>query len=103
QRGADPPLHLSRVAPGVHPAYLDLARVGLAQPEDALDRRRLTRAVRPQQPEDFPLFHFEADAARGLDGAVALAKVPDDHFRRHGSGFWIKEKDSPQRRRGTRR
>src|SRR5690606_18332685 len=83
QRGADPLLHLGAVATGVDPRHLDLAGVRLAQPQHTFDRGRLARAVRPQEPQDLAFRNLEADATYGLDGAVALVQVADDHFRRH--------------------
>ena len=39
------------VAPRVEAEHAHLARVGLAVPLEDLDRGRLARAVRPEQPE----------------------------------------------------
>ena len=37
------------------------------EPHQHLDRRRLARAVRPEEAEDLPARHLEANAAHGLD------------------------------------
>ncbi len=44
----------------VHAGDADAAAVALAQPTDALDRRRLPRPVGPQNAEDLPRLHREA-------------------------------------------
>ncbi len=61
---------LARPAPRVDPAHFDRAVVGLAQPDDALDSRRLAGAVRSQEPEDLAVADLEAHAARRFDPAV---------------------------------
>ena len=54
-----------------------LARVARQQPADHRDRRRLAGAVGPQQAVGLALVDLEADAADGLERAVALVEVAD--------------------------
>ena len=83
QRRADLLFHLARPPPGIDAADLDRAFVGLAQPDDAFDRRRLAGAVRPDEPEDLAVADLEAHAARRFDAAVALLEIADGDFRWH--------------------
>ncbi len=50
----------------------DAPRRPRAQPLQDLDRRRLPRAVRPEQPEHLALAHLEVDAPHRLEIAVRL-------------------------------
>ena len=56
---------------------LDLARVGLVEARDDVERGRLAGAVRPDQPGDVPLLHVERDAVEGDDASEAKRDVPD--------------------------
>src|SRR5262249_27350343 len=53
---------------------LDLARIAPAIALEDLDRRRLARSVRPEQPEDLARGDLEVDPAHRLRAAVALAQ-----------------------------
>ena len=66
------------------PQTLDRAGVRLAQPDDALERRGLAGAVRPEEPEDLAVLDLEADAPRRLHVAVVLVEILNDDFRRRG-------------------
>ena len=61
--------------------------IGLAQPDDAFDSRRLARAVRSDEPEDLAIADLEAHAARRFDAAVALFEIADGDFGRHGQAL----------------
>ena len=54
-----------------------LAAVRAAQALEDLDRRRLARAVRPEQPEDLARGDVEIDPVDGDQVAVALDQPPD--------------------------
>jgi hypothetical protein len=56
------------------PEHLDLAAVGVDQPEAQAQRRRLARAIGPEEAEAFPRFEREVDAGDHLVLAVALAQ-----------------------------
>src|SRR5256885_2115928 len=56
-------------------AEFDVARRRLDLPEDAVEKRRLARTVRPDDTDDLARTHVEADAVDGLDRAVRLAHV----------------------------
>ena len=59
---------------------------GVARSLDALHRRRLARAVGPDQAEDFALVDVEGDVRDGDGAAVALGKRADrDDGRWHGT------------------
>src|SRR5207302_8096478 len=64
--------------------HLDRAAVASPVALQDLDRRRLPRAVRAEQPEDLALPDLEADAAQRLVCAVGLAQFLDAD-RRHSS------------------
>src|SRR6185503_17791989 len=49
-----------------------LAGRGRELPEDAVEQRRLARAVRPDQAEDLALAHLEGHAIHGADAAEGL-------------------------------
>ena len=85
-RGADPLLALARILARIKSADLDRAGVRLAQPQHALERGCLARTVCAEQTEDLACLNLEADPARGLDAAVALAQVSNNDFGRHGEG-----------------
>ena len=56
----------------------DVAAVAAAVALQDLDRRRLARAVRPEQAEHLAGPHLEADAAERLDSVVRLGQVRYD-------------------------
>ena len=66
-----------------------LARVGLEQPGDDRDRRRLAGAVRPEQPVALAGRDLEADAVHGLNIAEALAQVFAVEDGLAHNSFWI--------------
>jgi len=72
---AEEPGQLGAVGARVEPGDADGARVGLAQPLQALDGRRLPCAVRAEDPEDLPLFDGERDAVHHGTAAVDLAQA----------------------------
>ncbi len=47
--------------------HCDVSGIGTHQPEDALDRGRLARTVRPEQAHDFALFDLKSDIVDGLN------------------------------------
>ncbi len=49
--------------------------IGVAQPDDALDRRGFAGAVRTEQAEDLAVPYVEADAAHRLDAVVPLTQI----------------------------
>jgi hypothetical protein len=57
--------------------------VALAVALEDLDRRRLARTVRPQQPEDLAALDVEVDPAHGLDAPVGLLQVSHLDGRHH--------------------
>jgi hypothetical protein len=68
------------VAGNVDAQDLQAPRIGLAEPFEHLDRRRLAGAVGAEQPEDLTAGDAERDAIDRPDVAVALADItdPDD-------------------------
>ncbi len=52
--------------------------------EDAVEQRRLARAVRPDQAEDLAFAHVEGDAVDGADAAEGLRQVAHLEDRAHG-------------------
>jgi hypothetical protein len=77
ERHADALLERVRVAGNVDAQDLQAPRVGLAQPFEHLDRRRLAGAVGAKQPEDLTAGDTERDAVDRPDVAVALANITD--------------------------
>src|SRR5690606_22964097 len=65
--------------------HLDGPFVWLQLAEDAVEQRRLARAVGADEAEDLALVHVEGDAAHGLDAAEALGDVAD---RENGRGHF---------------
>ena len=59
------------------PSTIGAARIDRAHPLDHLERGRLARAVRSEDPEDLALGDLEADAVDRLQAAVSLAQVAD--------------------------
>jgi len=57
--------------------YGDRACVAASVALEDLDRRRLSRPVRAQEPEDLAGADLEADSSDGLDPAVVLAQIVD--------------------------
>ena len=78
ESGADLLLHFPRPAACVDPTHLHDAAVGLAQADHALDGRRLPRAIRAEQAEDFTLGDLEAHSVDGPGPVVLLAELLDD-------------------------
>src|SRR5215470_11369343 len=69
----------------------DLARIGLVDPGDQVEQRRLARAGRPHQAEEVAALHVERDVVQHRHhlpaAAVGLEDVPDaDERRRIGFG-----------------
>ena len=58
----------------------DGAAVGLDQPDDHIERRRLTRAVGAEQADDFARLHVGGDAVD--DGSLAVPFDEAAHFDR---------------------
>ena len=58
----------------VDAADLDRTLIRLAQPDDALDGRRLAGAVRPEEAEDLAVGHVEADAAAAATAPYRLLR-----------------------------
>ena len=83
QRGPDLLLDVVWTPARVDAADLDVPFVRLPQADDALDGGRLAGSVGTEQAEDLAVLDLEAHAPRGLDLAVPLPQVPDDHLRRH--------------------
>src|SRR3954469_4529124 len=85
QDDAHPLAQLARPPAGVEAQHRDLARPALAIALEDLDRRRLSRAVGPEQPVDLAPLDAEVDAAHGLDVSVGLAQAAnfDGGFERH--------------------
>jgi hypothetical protein len=65
----------------------DAARAGAVALED-LDRRRLARAVGPEQAEDLADGDLEVQAPHGLVFAVGLAQVADEDGRCGSAHLW---------------
>ena len=63
----------------------DRARVGLLQPGDDPEQRRLARAARPEQRGQRAALDLERDVVEGLEVAEALAHVLDDD----GHGYTV--------------
>ena len=71
-------------AAGSWPSTRDVAAAAAAVALEDLDRRRLARAVGPEQPEDLAAAHLEVDAAHGLVLAVGLVEVAAPRSRSRG-------------------
>jgi hypothetical protein len=67
QRDADALAQRALVLLPAAPEHLDLARAGLDQALEDLDRGGLARAVGAEQPEALALAHLEVQAAQRLD------------------------------------
>jgi hypothetical protein len=63
--------------PEGQPEHLDLAAVRGRQSLDDLERRRLARAVRPEQPEHLAPGDVEVDVVHREDLRVALSQAAD--------------------------
>jgi hypothetical protein len=77
ERHPDALLECVRVSGNVDAQDLQAPRIGLAQPFEHLDRRRLAGAVGAKQPEDLTAGDTERDAVDRPDVAVALANITD--------------------------
>jgi hypothetical protein len=75
---ADAAPHAARVAHDILAGDERAPGVRLGQRCKRAYRRRLSGAVRPEQPEDFAVAHGERDAVERLDVLVALAQLFDD-------------------------
>src|SRR2546423_1427232 len=69
------------------PVEGDLAAVGPVEPRDQVEDRRLSRAVRPDQPDDLALADVERDAVDGNDPAEAPRQLLD-RKQGHGGGLY---------------
>ena len=65
------------IADRIEPQDRDGAAIRCAQALDALHRRRLAGAVRPDQAEDLAFFDVERHLVHGDDAAVGLADAGD--------------------------
>ena len=65
---------------------LDVAARGPDETHDRVQGRRLSRAVRADEPDDLPGPDLERDAANGGDPAVAHLEVGDDEAGRAQDG-----------------
>ena len=72
---AGPALGLDRLVEHVEARDDRLALRGRHVAGQDAHRRRLARAVRPQEPENFAPFHAEADVVHCGDAAVALGEM----------------------------
>src|SRR4051794_4844501 len=72
-----PLAHRPRPLAGIEAEDADVAARPVPVALEDLDRRRLPRAVRAQQPEDLAALDAEVDAADGLDALVGLAQIAD--------------------------
>src|SRR5689334_23089480 len=67
--------------------HADLTAVASPVSLQDLDRRRLARPVRGEQPEDLALGDLEADTPQGLCLTVGLTEVADDDRRAGHAGY----------------
>lgn len=51
-------------------AHLDAAGIGLDQPVEHAQERRLARPVSPNQPQTFPALEFERDIAQRPENII---------------------------------
>ena len=63
---------------------VELARVGLVEPRDHVEERRLAGAVRADQPDDLALLDVERDVVDRDDAAEAAGDVADGEQRHRG-------------------
>src|SRR5439155_14110590 len=63
----------------------DFAGVRLVEARDDVERRRLARAVRADEPRYLPLLHLERDAVEGDDAAKTERYVVYRHQRHPGA------------------
>ncbi len=77
QLHANPLLQRVDVADRIHAEHRDRPSIRRAQPFDALHRRRLAGAVRPDQAEDLAVVNVERDLVDGDGRAVGLADARD--------------------------
>ncbi len=77
QLGTEHRRHRGPVVMGIPTEHPHGPAVGHPQALDAFDGGGLTRAVRPEDPEDLARFDGERDAADGVTLAVALVEVVD--------------------------
>ena len=83
---ADRPPHAVRLADDVVAGDERAAGIRLRQRRQDPHRRRLPRAVRPEQAEDLACAHREGDAGERPDGSVALLEPFCDDRVRGGHG-----------------
>ena len=70
---------------GIDSEHGDLAGRARAEALQDLDRRRLARAVRPEEGEDLAALDLEVDAGDRVELAVALVQTADGDDRRHAA------------------
>jgi hypothetical protein len=79
----EPPVQRDGVAPRVAAQQPDVAGVGAQQAEQHADRRRLPRAVGPEEPVHLAGRDVEVEAVERAPGAVALDEARDGDRLRH--------------------
>src|SRR5438105_10138114 len=89
QLDPDQAFYLVGVFANVDAGHQGPSIVGLAQPLEDLDRRRLAGAVWTEQAEDLPLFDAKRDAVDGDEAAVSLAESVDDDRESLYGHIWI--------------
>ena len=77
EHDADLPAHLLRRRDNIASEYPDRAVYWRDQRGDDLEQRRLTTAIRAEQPEELADRHAEADGRQRRAGAVPVAQVGD--------------------------
>jgi uncharacterized protein (DUF2141 family) len=70
---------------GIDAEHADLAGGARAEALEDLDRRRLARAVRPEEGEDLAALHLEVDPGDRVQVAVALLQPANGDDRLHAS------------------
>jgi hypothetical protein len=82
----DGPPHIPPLPPGVEAGDRGIASRRINQAHEQPDERRLARAVRAQEPQDFALCHFKRDVRQGGEPAVSL-REPLRRYDRLGHQF----------------
>jgi len=70
---------------GVDAEYFDLPRVALAEPLEDLDRRRLSRSVRPEEGEDLAVADLQIYPRHRFDVAEGAPQPADSYRHVHWS------------------
>ena len=99
---ADPALHFERLAQRVEAGDLGAPAGRLGQPEQHQDRRRLARAVGPEDADDLAGADLEIDVVDRERRAVALGQRPRAAADRHQSAPAIAASPRPAQRRPKR-